>query len=145
MPRILFLCTGNAARSQMAEALARKLASSEVEVWSAGTTPRGIHPLAVRTMAERGIDISQSTSKGLGQVPRQADIVVTLSDGAADQCPTFPTKTERIHWSLPDPSAARGSEEYRLAVFRGVAAEIESRLARLLQDKGLFARKEPLS
>ena len=137
MPRILFLCTGNAARSQIAEALARRMAAPEVEVFSAGTQPRAVHPLAVRAMAERGIDISQHSSKGLGQVPRQADIVVTLSDGAADQCPSFPPKTERIHWSLPDPAAARGSEEYRLAVFRGVAAEIESRLARFLQEKGL--------
>src|SRR2546428_6872824 len=114
MDRILFLCTGNSARSQMAEGLARALGGDRVQVWSAGIAPRGVNPLAVRAMAERGIDISGQSSKDLSAVPRDPDVVVTLCDNAADRCPAFPGRVARVHWSLADPAAAAGTQEERL-------------------------------
>jgi arsenate reductase (thioredoxin) len=135
MDRILFLCTGNSARSQMAEGLARALGGEGVEVWSAGIAPKGIHPLAVRVMAERGIDISGQSSKDLSAVPRDPDVVITLCDNAADRCPAFPGRVERVHWSLPDPAAVTGTEERRLAAFRETRSEIESRLSAFLRER----------
>jgi arsenate reductase len=132
MDRILFLCTGNSARSQMAEGLARALCGDRVQVWSAGIAPKGVHPLAVRAMAERGIDISGQASKDLSAVPRDPDVVITLCDNAADRCPAFPGRVRRIHWSLPDPAAVTGTDEENLRAFRQTRSEIESRLAALL-------------
>ncbi len=132
MDRILFLCTGNSARSQMAEGLARALGGDRVEVWSAGIEPKGVHPLAVRAMAERGIDISMQFSKPVSAVPSDPDVVITLCDNAADRCPAFPGRVARLHWSLPDPATVAGTEEERLAAFRATRSEIESRLAALL-------------
>lgn len=137
MTRVLFLCTGNSARSQMAEGLARRLSGPGVEAYSAGLEPKGVNPLATRAMIERGIDISDQTSKGIEAVPREVDFVITLCDNAADRCPTFPGKARRIHWSLPDPATVAGPEEQRLQVFRDVRAEIESRLRRFLDETGL--------
>ena len=136
MDRILFLCTGNSARSQMAEGLARALGGDRVQAWSAGIAPKGVHPLAVRAMAERGIDISGQSSKDLSAVPRDPDVVITLCDNAADRCPAFPGRVERVHWSLPDPAAAPGTEEQRLAAFRQTRSEIESRLSAFLRERG---------
>ncbi len=133
--KILFLCTGNSARSQMAEGLARALGGPAVDVWSAGIAPRGVHPLAVRAMGERGIDISRQASKSVEAVPGEVDCVITLCDSAAERCPVFPGRVERMHWSLPDPAAAAGSEEERLAVFRQVRAEIETRVRRFLEER----------
>ena len=91
MDRILFLCTGNSARSQMAEGLARALGGDRVQAWSAGIEPKGVHPLAVRAMAEREIDISKQSSKDLSPpCPSNPDVVITLCDSAADRCPAFP-------------------------------------------------------
>jgi arsenate reductase (thioredoxin) len=135
MDRILFLCTGNSARSQMAEGLARALGGGRVEVWSAGIAPKGVHPLAVRAMAERGIDISGQSSKDLSAVPRDPDVVITLCDNAADRCPAFPGRVRRIHWSLPDPAAVSGTEEEKLRAFRESRAEIEARLAAFLGQR----------
>ena len=132
MDRILFLCTGNSARSQMAEGLARAMGGDRVEVWSAGIEPKGVHPLAVRAMAERGIDISTQSSKPLSAVPSNPDVVVTLCDNAADRCPAFPGRVKRVHWSLPDPAAVNGTDEEKLRAFRQTRSEIESRLAALL-------------
>jgi arsenate reductase len=140
MDRILFLCTGNSARSQMAEGLARALGGDNVEVWSAGITPRGVHPLAVRAMAERNIDISKQSSKDLSAVPADPDVVVTLCDDAADRCPAFPGRVERVHWSLPDPAAVPGSEDERLAAFRRVRSGVESRLTAFLREGRSLAR-----
>ena len=142
MDRILFLCTGNSARSQMAEGLARALGGDRV--WSAGIAPRGVHPLAVRAMAERGIDISGQSSKDLSAVPRDPDVVVTLCDNAADRCPAFPGRVARVHWSLADPAAVAGTEEERLAAFRRTRSEIESRLAAFLRERGSLARSPGL-
>jgi arsenate reductase len=139
MDRILFLCTGNSARSQMAEGLARALGGQRVQVWSAGIEPKGVHPLAVRAMAERNIDISKQSSKPVSAVPSDPDVVVTLCDHAAGLCPAFPGRVERVHWSLPDPAAVTGSEDQRLAAFRDARSEIESRLTAFLGERGSLA------
>ena len=141
MDRILFLCTGNSARSQMAEGLARALGGDRVEVWSAGIEPKGVHPLAVRAMAESGIDIARQSSKDLSAVPADPDVVITLCDNAADRCPAFPGRVQRVHWSLPDPAAVAGSEDERMAAFRVVRSEIESRLTGFLRERGSLARR----
>jgi arsenate reductase (thioredoxin) len=140
MDRILFLCTGNSARSQMAEGLARALGGDRVQAWSAGIEPKGIHPLAVRAMAERAIDISKQASKDLSAVPSDPDVVITLCDNAADHCPAFPGRVQRVHWSLPDPAAVTGTEDERLAAFLAVRSEIESRLTGFLRERGSLAR-----
>ena len=144
MDRILFLCTGNSARSQMAEGLARALGGDRVQVWSAGIAPKPVHPMAVRAMAERGIDISGQSSKDLSAVPRDPDVVITLCDNAADRCPAFPGRVARLHWSLPDPAAAAGTEEDRQDAFRRTAADIESRLSAFLGERGSLARSAGL-
>ena len=119
--RLLFLCTGNSARSQMAEGLMRHLRGNEFEVFSAGTEPKGIHPLATEAMKEIGIDISAHRSKHLDEYGEEEfDYIVTLCDHAAKTCPFFPGKGERIHHSFPDPAAAEGSREEKIEMFRRV-------------------------
>ena len=118
---MLFLCTHNSARSQMAEGLLRYLAGDRVEVMSAGTEATHIRPLAVRAMDEVGIDISGQESKTLDRyVGEPFDYVITVCEEANEACPFFPGAAERLHWSLPDPAAAQGTEEERLEVFRSV-------------------------
>jgi arsenate reductase len=107
--RIVFVCTGNSARSQMAEGLARTLAAPGVEVASAGTHPVAVNPLAVEAMRDRGIDISGQRSKKVDEVPGEFDYVVTLCDDAAGSCPALAARRVRLHWSLPDPGAATGN------------------------------------
>jgi arsenate reductase len=127
--RVLILCTGNSARSQMAEGLLRVLAGERMEVSSAGSRPSTVNPLAITAMHERGIDISQQRSKHLDEFLTQPfDVVLTVCDNAAASCPVFPGPAQRIHWSFPDPAAAAGDEAERLAVFRQVRDEIEARL-----------------
>lgn len=127
--RVLILCTGNSARSQMAEGLLRELAGERMEVWSAGSRPSTVNPLAIAAMRERGIDISQYRSKHLDEFLAQPfDVVLTVCDNAAASCPVFPGPAQRIHWSFPDPAAAAGDETERLAVFRQVRDAIEARL-----------------
>ena len=134
--RVLFLCTHNSARSQMAEALLRARAGDRFEVASAGTEARGVHPLAVRAMSEVGVDIVGQTSKTLERfLGERWDYVVTVCDGANESCPVFPQAATRLHWSFDDPSAARGSEEERLAVFRRVRDEVASRIASWLETR----------
>ncbi|MFN3285260.1 MAG: arsenate reductase ArsC [bacterium] len=131
--RVLFLCTGNSARSQMAEGWLRYLSAGRVQVYSAGTEPRGLHPLAVRVMAERGVDISGQRSKPVSEFQGQAfDCVVTVCDRARQSCPSFPG-ARTLHWDLPDPAEASGTEEDRLRAFRGVRDELESRIRALLR------------
>jgi len=140
-PRVLFLCTHNSARSQMAEGLLRHLAGDRVEVTSAGTEARGVHPLAVRAMAEAGIDISAQHSKTLDRfLDERWDWVVTVCDSAREACPVFPRAAARAHWSFDDPSGARGGDEERLAVFRRVRGEIEARIATWLRQEMLPTR-----
>jgi arsenate reductase len=128
--RVLFLCVHNSARSQMAEGFARAIAPREVEVWSAGTEPGGVNPLAVQVMQEVGIDIRGQTSKGLDQVPwRRADTVVTLCGEAEEVCPAVAAEVRRVHWPLADPG--RAPEPGRLEAFRAARDEIRWRVASL--------------
>jgi len=128
--RVLFLCTHNSSRSQMAEGFLRALASGRYEVVSAGTEKTSVHPLAIRAMAERGIDISRHTSKLYADLPAARwDYLITVCDEANERCPFVPGAVTRLHWSFEDPSRATGSEETRLAVFRRVRDLIEARIA----------------
>jgi arsenate reductase len=127
--RVLILCTGNSARSQMAEGLLRHMAADCFEVASAGVAPTRVRPEAIEAMREIGIDISQHRSKSVEEfVGREFDYVITVCDNANEQCPIFPGKTKRIHWSFEDPAAAEGDEVARLNVFRRVRDEIGRRL-----------------
>jgi arsenate reductase len=127
--RVLFLCTHNSARSQMAEGLLRKMAGDQFEVFSAGTQETPVHPLAIEAMRESGIDISDRRSKTLNEFEgQQFDYVVTVCDRANESCPIFPGSTERIHWSFDDPSAATGTDEQRLRVFCQIRDAIQDRL-----------------
>lgn len=136
--RVLFLCTHNSSRSQMAEGFLQAHGGPRYEVFSAGTHPRSVHPLAIRAMAEVGIDISEASghyAKSLTQFEGQSiDLVVTVCDEAAEECPFFPGAQRQEHWSFPDPSAAEGTEEERLAVFRHVRDAIAARIDRFLQE-----------
>lgn len=128
--RVLFLCTHNSARSQMAEGFLRSLAGDRFEVASAGTEATRVHPLAVKAMAEVGIDISRHDSKTLDRFLGDPwDYVITVCDSANEKCPIFPNKTTRLHWSFDDPSQAAGAEAARLEVFRRVRNEIRGWLA----------------
>jgi arsenate reductase len=127
--RALFLCTHNSARSQMAEGWLRALAGDRFEVASAGTEATRVHPLAIRAMAEVGVDIAGHESKTLERyVGEPWDWVITVCDAAAERCPTFPGGARRLHWSFDDPSRASGAEADRLAAFRRVRDEIAARL-----------------
>lgn len=133
--RVLILCTGNSARSQMAEGLLRSLAGEDMDVESAGIAPSRVNPLAIQAMAERHIDISHHRSKHLNEFLSQPfDYVITVCDNAAEHCPMFPGKATRIHWSFPDPAAVQGSEEERLNAFRQVRDAIEQQLRLWLQE-----------
>jgi len=135
--RILILCTGNSARSQMAEGLLRSMGSGTLDVFSAGTTPSVVRPEAIAVMAERGIDISDQTSKHVDEFTGQSfDYVITVCDNARETCPIFPATTRRIHWSLPDPAAVSGSDDERLEAFRNVRAMLTVRFGELLRELG---------
>jgi arsenate reductase len=127
--RVLFLCTHNSARSQMAEGLLRALGGDRFEAHSAGTEATRVRPLATKTMAELGIDISTQTSKTLDPyVDQKFDYVITVCDDANESCPIFPNATHRVHWSLADPSKASGTDEQQLAVYRLVREELRARI-----------------
>jgi arsenate reductase len=127
--RVLILCTGNSARSQMAEGLLRRAGGDGFEVFSAGTEPSGVNPLAVEAMREVGIDISTQRSKSVDEfLGQEFDYVITVCDKANRNCPVFPGRTKRIHWSFDDPAEALGERSERLAVFRRVRDEIKERL-----------------
>jgi arsenate reductase len=127
--RVLILCTGNSARSQMAEGLLRHDGGGRFEVESAGTHPGSVRAEAVEAMREVGIDISAHHSKSVAEFAgQQFDYVITVCDNAREQCPVFPTQTRRVHWSFEDPASADGDEAARLSVFRRVRDEIRERL-----------------
>ncbi len=135
--RVLFLCTHSSSRSQMAEGLLRARGGNRYAVFSAGTHPRGVHPLAIRVMAEIGIDISEAAghrAKGIEEFADQSpmDLVVTVCDEAAEACPYFPGARQQEHWGLPDPSAAVGTQEERLGVFRQVRDTLAPRIDQLV-------------
>ena len=133
--RVLILCTGNSARSQMAEGLLRHDGGERFEVFSAGVEPSRVRPQAVEAMREIGVDISAHRSKSVDEFAgREFDYVITVCDNANERCPVFPGRTRRIHWSFDDPAAARGDEAARLAVFRRVRDEIRGRLRRFVEE-----------
>jgi arsenate reductase len=135
--RVLFLCTHNSARSQMAEGLLHHLAGDRFEAMSAGTEATHVRPLAIRAMEEVGIDISGQESKTLdGYLGEPFDHVITVCDDANEACPFFPGAKSRLHWSFEDPSKAGGSEEERLEVFRSVRNRIEDRVRAELVNGG---------
>ena len=138
--RVLFLCTGNSCRSQMAEGLLREFAGDRYEVASAGTKPAGLNPDAVDTLREIGVDISKQRSKSVEEyIDQEFDYVVTVCDNARASCPVFLTRVSSLHWSLEDPAATQGSPEERKAVFRRVRDEITSRLRQFLSNPRLPA------
>ncbi len=127
--RVLFLCTHNSARSQMAEGLLRYLDGEQFEACSAGTEATHVRPLAIKAMAELGIDISGHQSKTLERYLNEPfDEVITVCDAAAEACPVFLGAKRQRHWSFPDPSQAKGSEEEQLAVYRRVRDAIRTRI-----------------
>jgi protein-tyrosine-phosphatase len=131
--RVLFLCTENSARSQMAEALLRHLSKGQVEAYSAGSHPTSLHPYAVQVMATMGIDISQQQSKHYNEYLGQSfDRIVTVCDRIRESCPNFPGDPERIHWSFPDPAAQEGSKEAKYHAFEQTALQLTNRIRFLL-------------
>jgi arsenate reductase len=134
--RVLILCTGNSARSQMAEGLLRHDGGDEFEVESAGVISSFVRPQAIEVMREIGIDISNHRSKSLDEFLEQPfDFIITVCDNANENCPIFPGKAKRIHWSFDDPAEAIGTEEEKLDVFRRVRDEIRNRLYDLIKIK----------
>jgi protein-tyrosine-phosphatase len=133
--RLLFLCTGNSARSQMAEAFVEERSSDQVEARSAGSHPKPLHPNAVRVMAERGVDITDRASKPLTRFTRSRfERVITLCDKVRELCPEFPGSPIAVHWSIADPAAAGDTDDATYDTFRHVADEIDGRVALLLAD-----------
>jgi arsenate reductase len=130
MKGILFLCVANSARSQMAEGIARTLAPAGTKVWSAGSRPTSVRAEAIAVLKEIGIDISEQRAKAVAEIPvAEVDTVITL---CGEECPVFLGKATRLHWGLPDPAAANGSEAERLDAFRKVRDELRRRIADLL-------------
>ncbi|MBV9242305.1 MAG: arsenate reductase ArsC, partial [Acidobacteria bacterium] len=123
--RVLFLCTGNSARSQMAEGLLRHMAGDRFDVYSAGVEPSRVRPEAIAAMDEIGIDISGQQSKSVDEFTgKQFDYVITVCDNARQNCPVFPGNAVRIHWSFNDPASVEGNEKERNAAFRQVRDQI---------------------
>ena len=136
MFNVLFLCTENACRSQMAEGLVNHDLAGKVKAFSAGVRPREVNPRAIQVMAELGIDISHHRSKSVDDLAgEQFDLVITVCDNAAGQCPMFPGETEVLHIGFPDPAQATGTEEEVMAVFRRVRDDMRQQLIPLLKEK----------
>ena len=144
-PRVLFVCTHNAARSQMAEGILRHLAHGTLDVESAGTEPSQVHPLAVEAVKRLlDVDISGQRSKSVNEFTGQHfDYVITLCDSAKETCPVFPVDPERMPWRFDDPAAVPGSDDDRFLAFRRVAVELEQRLRQLLILAGRTAKPSP--
>ncbi|HUS04865.1 MAG TPA: arsenate reductase ArsC [Bryobacteraceae bacterium] len=135
-PRILILCTGNSARSQMAEGLFRQAAGDRYEVFSAGTKPGQVRPEAIAVMGEIGIDISGHRSKSVDEFAgHEFDVVLTVCDNANASCPAFPGTSRRLHWPLEDPAAVTGTEEQRQAAFRAIRDQIQKRITDFLKEE----------
>jgi len=129
----LFLCSGNSARSQIAEALLCEMSEGTVDAESAGSNPKPLHASAVRVMKKRGIDISANRAKPLAEfVGQRFDLVVTLCDRVREVCPEFPSHPDRIHWSVPDPALEGVNDRAGLPAFERTAAELETRIGFLL-------------
>jgi arsenate reductase len=127
--RVLFLCTGNSARSIIGATLLRQMAGDTFEVYSAGTHPKGINPYTVRVLEPLGIDLSGERSKNVTEYEGDTfDYVITVCDSAAEECPVFPGAPERIHWSFVDPAAVEGNDDEKLAAFDRTVREMQMRL-----------------
>jgi arsenate reductase len=139
--RVLIVCTGNSARSQMAEGLLRHEGRDRFDVHSAGTKPANVRPEAIAVMNEIGIDISGHRSKPVDEFAGQPlDLVITVCDSANETCPVFPGKVKRLHWPFPDPAAENGTEEQRLAAFRRIRDQIHGRIMRFLDGNDQAGR-----
>ncbi len=133
-PAVLFLCTGNSCRSQMAEGFLRALAGDRFEAASAGTKPVPVNPLAILVMAELGVDMSGQVSKHLSQVLEERfDYVITVCDRARESCPLSLQARNQLHWSFPDPAAATGSLEQQLRVFRSVRDQVREKILEFIR------------
>ncbi len=138
LQRVLFLCTGNSARSQMAEAFLRKYAGDAFEAHSAGLEPKGVNPLTVQVMAEMGIDISDQRSKGIGTYLGKVlfQYLITVCDDADRNCPTvWPGVNTRMHWSFEDPARFEGTEDERLTKFREIRDRIEQKIKQWVAEQ----------
>jgi ArsR family transcriptional regulator, arsenate/arsenite/antimonite-responsive transcriptional repressor / arsenate reductase (thioredoxin) len=133
--RVLFLCTGNSARSQIAEALLVRMSGGAMDAASAGSNPHPLHPTAVRVMKKRGIDISTNRTKHFRQfIGQRFDVVVTLCDRVREVCPEFPARPRLVHWSIPDPALGDPTGRSAYAVFERTAADIETRIGFLIHQ-----------
>ena len=145
-PRVLFLCTGNSARSQIAEALVQELTDGAVEARSAGSHPKPLHANAVRVMRERGIDIAGRRSKHLSEfAQRRFDYVVSLCDRVREICPEFPSHPDLVHWSIPDPAREGSTDEETYPAFQRTAGELAARIPFLLELIGDTMRAQEVS
>lgn len=132
--RVLFVCTGNSARSQLAEALLTRFGGPDFEVQSAGTEPKGVNPFAVEVLATRGIDWSAATSKSVGTfIDQSFDYVITVCDRARQSCPVFPGQHNSLHWGLEDPAEVEGTDDEKRAAFERTAMELTQRLRPLVE------------
>jgi len=138
-PKILFLCTGNSARSQMAEAWLKYYASDFFEVYSAGLEPKGVNPYTIRVMEEAGVDMSGHHSKSLGEYINKINFsyLITVCSNADQRCPYFPGMGIRMHWPFEDPVAVEGSEAEKMAKFRLVRDQIKGRIKKWLYEQGI--------
>lgn len=133
--RVVFLCTGNSCRSQMAEGFLRHYGKDRFEVYSAGISPVGVNPIAVKVMKEAGVDISRQTSDPMDRdIVAGADLLITLCGGARESCPVIPGTVKKRHWPLEDPAEARGSEEEVLDKFREVRDKIKELVKQLVEE-----------
>lgn len=133
--QVMFVCTGNSARSQMAEGFARHFGQGGIEAYSAGMEPSRLNPFAVAVMQEKGIDISHQRSKALDEdLARRMDVVVTVCGNADERCPILPPDVKKLHWPLEDPAAAKGTDVEILAKFREIRDQIEARILELLRE-----------
>jgi arsenate reductase len=141
--KVLFLCTGNSCRSQMAEGWLRHYAGDRVRVFSAGTRPAALNPLAVAVMRERGIDISAHRSKHVDEVAKEDFLfVVTVCDSAREECPVFPGALYQLHWSIEDPAGATGTDEEKLRTFRKIRDEIAEHVHTFARREGLISSQD---
>lgn len=131
---VMFVCTGNSARSQMAEGFARHFGQGRVDAYSAGMEPSRLNPFAVAAMQEKAIDISHQQSKAFDEdLARRMDVVVTVCGNADERCPILPREVTKLHWPLEDPAAARGTDAEILATFREIRDQIEIRVRDLVR------------
>ena len=133
--KVLFLCTGNSARSQMAEGCLKDIGSDRFEVSSAGIAPVGVNPLAVKVMSEVGIDITRQTSDPISkELLDGIDLLITLCGDARESCPVVPTRVEKRHWALEDPARAEGTEQQKIEKFREIRDQIKNEVEQLVSE-----------